>query len=216
LKRNERLQNVDKQKMNRVSTRSKRLANQASEEAAIKGLNELLKTLWIESSYSSQALEQPEVNSKKQVKEKPKMNLRKRQVEIKKGISQEVIPEPAIKVLSEQIPEPMIETEVKKEIEPVVRERLPSVNPNTTLPLYPPYEITSRTENPLLPPNNQLNYVLYNPLYRNDPIADSMTPHFQQSRPDIPKPIFNHCAIHAGIAYFIQAIQKREVLSCNS
>jgi len=175
-------------------------------------LDELLKRLWIEGSYLVHVLEQPEVNSKKQEREKSKTNLRKRQVEIKKEASQEVIPEPLFKIPTEHIPEPMVETKVKKEVEPVIGEKLPAVNQNIILPSYLSYEPPQLPPNPFLSQNNQLDYVIYNSLCRNDPMPDVMTPHFQQSRPDIPRPIFSHCAIHAAIAYFIQAIQKREVL----
>jgi len=172
----------------------------------------LLKKLWIEGSYLVHVLEQPEVNSKKQEKEKSKTNLRRRQVETKKEASQEVIPEPPIKIPTEHIPEPMVETKVKKEVEPAIGEKLPAANPNAILSSYLSYEPAQLPSNPLLSQNNQLDYAPYISLYISDPMSDVMTPHFQQSRPDIPRPIFNHCAIHAGIAYFIQAIQKREVL----
>lgn len=150
------------------------------------------------------------------MKKEAKVNLKRKQQEPKEEAPREVIPvnEPP----KESNPEPMVQVEAKKEAEPVVREKLPAVNSSATLPLnmYPsvPYEAPRpplRTENPLLTPNGQLNYMLYNPMYVTDPIPDAFTPHFQQSA-EVPRPIFNHCAIHAGIAYFIQAIQKREVL----
>lgn len=151
--------------------------------------------------------------------------MRRKQQEAKEEAVKEVNPvnEPPNKPPKEPNPEPMGEVEAKKEVEPIVREKLPPVNPATALPrnMYPPnpYEAPRpplRTENPLLAPNGQLNYMLpnlsYNPMYMTEPIPDAYTPHFQQSTAEVPRPIFNHCAIHAGIAYFIQAIQKREVL----
>eukprot|EP00826_Nyctotherus_ovalis_P039271 TRINITY_DN3762_c0_g1_i1.p1 TRINITY_DN3762_c0_g1~~TRINITY_DN3762_c0_g1_i1.p1 ORF type:complete len:152 (-),score=43.89 TRINITY_DN3762_c0_g1_i1:326-781(-) len=148
------------------------------------------------------------------------MNLRKRQPESKKEVSEEAAPvsEPPSKMLPEPKPEPKIEAETKREVEQRAREKLPPVNPPAAAHgAYPPrlYEAPRppvRADNPLLIPNAQLNYVLYNPLYVRNPVPDAFTPHFQQSPPDIPRPIFNHCAIHAGIAYFIQAIQKREAI----
>lgn len=157
--------------------------------------------------------EQSEISSKKQTKKGPKMNLRKRQPESKKEASEEAAPvkEPPSKMPPEPKPEPKIEAETKREAEQRTRERLPPVNPGAGQGTYPGRQhegagTVERADNPLLAPNAQLGYVFYNPLY----VRDAFTPHFQQAPPAVPRPIFNHCAIHAGIAYFIQAIQKRE------
>lgn len=83
--------------------------------------------------------------------------------------------------------------------------------PQNMYPTVQPVQTPLRNESQPMEASNQRNYIFHNPFYVNDLVADPYTPHFQQTTPQIPRPIFSHCAIHVGIAYFIEAIRKREV-----
>lgn len=84
-----------------------------------------------------------------------------------------------------------------------------------------PVELIAKQEvstEPVLPVNEPLknapvsNEELSGVFHGNGHVGDAElpTPHFQKTAVEAPSPIFRHCGIHAGIAYFIQANKFRE------
>lgn len=68
-----------------------------------------------------------------------------------------------------------------------------------------------RLSNPMAELNAH-NYMMFTPNYR----SSEMPGYRQTFPPPPPRPIFGHCAIHAGIAYFIHSSYRRQVFSSDS
>lgn len=90
---------------------------------------------------------------------------------------------------------------------PIIPGNLPIFRSDPYMNMRPPLP-----PNQIMTPNGQLNCIRYNSSpYMEGAISNPFTPHFRPPATVIPRPIFNRCAMHAGIAYFIHSIKKREV-----
>ena len=158
------------------------------EEGTVKGLDKLIRYIWAKGSSFLFILEE-EYEDEKLVT----------QNEVKKDKPEE-IKDKKIPFLINQEP-----SEIKHSLpSPQYMEEMSGVGLIKRNSLMKPYEIATsgiRIDNPSSELNAR-NYILLNPIH-------PYTQHLLQP-PKPPRPIFRHCAIHAGIAYFIDVNNKRE------